>query len=182
MSWLQGRRREPAALQGVGRFIDGLTDPDPRVRTRSLRRCGRARVEAVVPLLRDRLLDPDCGVRGAAAGALGRIGGVRSADALMRSLRTRRLPSGRLCRELARCAPDFYLEMAVAQPENRRVRAALALAIGLRGPSPMVGTALGGLLDGDEAERAAAYHALGALGRTGAIPLRGRALSDQRPK
>ena len=76
MSWLQGRRREPAALQGVGRFIDGLTDPDPRVRTRSLRRCGRARVEAVVPLLRDRLLDPDCGVRGAAAGALGRTAAI----------------------------------------------------------------------------------------------------------
>ena len=183
MSWLQSRRRRvPAGVQAVSRLVDGLVDADPRVRARSARGCGAAGAEVAVPLLRERLLDPDSAVRGAAAAALGQIGGVRCADALMRSLRTRRLAPARLCRELARSAPDFYLEMAVMRPENRQVRAPLALALGLRGPSPMVGSALSSLLDGDESERAAAYHSLGALGRAAAIPLLVRALTDDSPR
>ena len=151
------------------------------MRARSVRACGSARLEAAVPLLRDRLLDPDRAVRGAAAGALGRIGGARCTEALMRSLRTHRLPAARLSRELARSAPDFYLETALAEPRNRQVRTALALALGLRGASSLAGAALGGLLDGDNRERAAAYHALGALHRSAAVPLLVRALSDGSP-
>ena len=83
-------------------LVDGLGDRDWAVRAASARECGARGVEQAVPLLTERLLDPDRRVRGAAAGALGRIGGTRSAEALMRALRSGRLGAGRLARELMR--------------------------------------------------------------------------------
>jgi HEAT repeat protein len=174
VSWLRRRRRNtintaPGLEDAV---VGGLTNPDPAVRAASARSCGAARLEAAVPLLAARLLDPDPGVRGAAAGALGRIGGARSADALLRALRTRRGPAGRLIRELARSAPDHYLESALERPENRPLRAALAVAAGLRPcPTPIARMLYELLDDGTEAERVAACHAFGALGYTEAVPV-----------
>jgi len=162
-------------------LVDGLGDRDPSVRAASARECGARAVEQTVPLLSERLLDPDRRVRGAAAGALGRIGGSRSAEALIRALRSGRLGAGRLARELARSAPDFFLEAALTRPENRQIRAALALTAGLRGRSSAVADQLLALLEGDPAERAAACHALGALRYTPAVPFLMDALFDSNP-
>src|SRR5205823_4650624 len=126
-------------------LVDGLGDRDWAVRAASARECGARGVEQAVPLLTERLLDPDRRVRGAAAGALGRIGGTRSAEALMRALRSGRLGAGRLARELARSAPDFFLEAALTRPENRQVRAALALTAGLRAATCSITFVSGGV-------------------------------------
>ena len=183
MRWFTARLRgaDPESEALGEHVVDGLRHPDPRIRAASVRSCGAARLEVAVPLLGERLLDPHPGVRAAAAGALGRIGGARSADALMRAVRTRRLPAGRLARELARSAPDLYLESALQLPENRHVRAVLALAAGLRGRSTTVASILPELLTGTEAERAAAYHALGAVGGPDAVPLLIDGLFDRSP-
>ncbi len=181
MRWFKARRRG-ADTEALGEHVvDGLRHPDPRIRAASVRSCGAAQLEGAVPLLGERLLDPHPGVRAAAAGALGRIGGAWSADALMRAARTRRVPAGRLARELARSAPDLYLESALRLPENRDVRAVLALAAGLRGRSTTVAGILVELLTGSEAERAAAYHALGAVGGPDAVPLLIDGLFDRSP-
>jgi HEAT repeat protein len=180
VSWF--RRRGAAHARMVDdSALDGLRHPDPRVRAASVRTCGAVHGEAAVLLLSERLLDPEPRVRAAAAGALGRIGGARSADALLRAARTRRLPAGRLARELARCAPDHYLEAALTRPENRGARAVLALAAGLRGRSSRVGGVLVELLRGGEDERAAAYHALGAVGGPDVVPLLIDGLFDRSP-
>ncbi len=183
MRWLRRRRKDAAADLGLDdAVVDGLAHPDPRVRAASARSCGAARLEGAVPLLAERLLDPDRRVRGAAAAALGRIGGARSADVLLRALRTCRVPTGRLIRELARSAPDRYLEAAMERAENRQSRAALAIAAALRThPIPIAGT-LYELMRGTEAERAAACHAFGALGYTEAAPVLMDTLFDRSPR
>jgi HEAT repeat protein len=139
-------------------------------------------MEQAIPLLSERLLDPDRRVRAVAASALGRIGGGRSAEALLHALRTCRLGAGRLSRELARAAPDFFLESALVRPENRKIRATLALTAGLRGRSSAVAEQLLALLEGDPAERAAACHALGCLHHTPAVPFLMDALFDPSPR
>lgn len=184
MSWLRRRRRRaPGGDLGLeDAVIDELTHRDPLVRAASARSCGAARIEAAVPLLAERLLDPDPRVRGAAAGALGRIGGVRSADALLRALRTRRVPAGRLIRELARSAPDLYLEEALERAENHQLRAALAVAAGLRPcPAPIAWLLYELLGKGTDGERVAACHAFGALAYTEAVPVLLDALFDRSP-
>jgi HEAT repeat protein len=180
MSWF---RRRAAAIPDVSEgILDGLRHPDPAVRAASLMSCGSARIEAALPLLAERLLDPHPRVRAAAAFALGRIGGARAADALLRAARTRRVPAGRLARELARSAPDHYLEAALQQPENRRVRPVLALAAGLRERSTAIGPLLFEMARGSEPDRTAAYHALGALGGDKAVLLLIDALFDPCPR
>jgi HEAT repeat protein len=161
-------------------LFDGLAASEPKARASHARRCGRPDFEVAVPLLEVGLLDSDIKVRQAAAEALGRIGGGRSSDALLTALRAGQLPPGRLARELARSAPDFYLEMALVTPENRSVRAPLAIAAGLRGRATAI-DALLPLLRGDEAERAAAAHALGGLGDTRVMPVLKDTLDDSSP-
>jgi HEAT repeat protein len=139
-------------------------------------------MEHTIPLLSERMLDPDKRVRAAAASALGRIGGGRSSEALLHALRTCRLGAGRLARELARAAPDFFLEAALVRPENRVIRATLALTAGLRGRSSEVAEQLMALLEGDPAERAAACHALGSLHHAPAVPFLMDALFDPSPR
>jgi len=139
-------------------------------------------MEQTIPLLNERLLDPDRRVRAAAARALGKIGGGRSADALLHAMRTSRLGCGRLARELARAAPDFYLETALMTPENRKIRAALALTAGLSGRPAGLIEQLFALLEGDPAERAAACHALGSLHHVPAVPFLMDALFDPSPR
>jgi hypothetical protein len=181
MSWF---RRKPAPTTGVSEgMLEGLRYPDPGVRAAAIRSCGSARMEAAIPLLSERLADPHPRVRAAAASALGRIGGSRAADALVRAARARRVPAGRLARELARCAPDHYLEAALLRPENRGVRPLLAVAAGLRGRSPAIVPLLVEMAaSSSEAERTAAYHALGALGEQGTVPMLVDALFDASPR
>jgi HEAT repeat protein len=174
-----GRRGgAPLRVPTADELVDGLADNDPAVRAASARACGTGRLEGSVPMLGERLIDPDPSVRAAAAGALGRIGGARSAEALLRALRTRQLGAGRLARELARSAPDFFLETALVRPENRQIRATLALAAGLRGRSTTVAEQLLALLEGDAEERTGACHALGVLHHTPAEPFLKSALAD----
>jgi HEAT repeat protein len=172
----------PLRAPTADELVDGLADTDPAVRAASARACGTGLLEGAVPMLSERLIDPDPSVRSAAAGALGRIGGARSAEALLRALRMRQLGAGRLARELARSAPDFFLETALLRPENRHVRATLALAAGLRGRSTVVAEQLLTLLQGDSAERAGACHALGALRHSPAEPSLKNALHDPDPR
>ena len=180
MSWF---RRRATPTSGVSDdMLDGLRHPDPDVRAASIHSCGTARLEAALPLLADRLLDPHPRVRAAAARALGQVGGARAADALVRAARTRRVPAGRLARELARCAPDHYLEAALQQAGNRGVRPLLALAAGLRGRTIAIQPLLIEMAGGSEPERTAAYHALGALGDEKVVPLLIDALFDPGPR
>jgi HEAT repeat protein len=78
----------------------------------------------------------------------------------MRTLRSRRLPLYRVVISLAKAAPDFYLEAAVADAHERDIRPWLVVAIGLRrrlAARPL----LLGLLDAEDARsRAAACRAL----------------------
>src|SRR5205807_8951564 len=98
------------------------------------------------------------------------------------AMRSGRLASGRLARELARSAPDFFLETALMRPENRQIRATLALTAGLRGRPLAVAEQLFALLEGDPTERAAACHALGGLHHTPAVPFLMDALFDPSPR
>lgn len=165
---------------GTHGLVEGLAARDPKVRASSAIQCGRPDLEVAVPLLGERLLDADREVRQAAATALGRIGGGRSSDVLLSALRAGRLPAGRLVRELARSAPDFYLELALVTPENHVVRPALAVAAGLRGRATAI-DALLPLLHGTEAERATAAHALGGLGDVRVVPLLEDKMNDSSP-
>src|SRR3989442_15545501 len=79
-------------------------------------------------------------VRHAAAKALGKIGGTRSAEALLRAIQ-RRGPTPTLIVELARAAPDLFLETALCVPQRTGVKGAVAVAAGLR-RRPAAGTPL----------------------------------------
>jgi len=81
----------------------------------------------IAPLLWSR--EPS--VRGAAARALGRIGGARSADALLVAIQ--RLGARPMfVIALARAAPDLYLETVLRSPQRRTLHPAVAIATGIR--------------------------------------------------
>jgi HEAT repeat protein len=78
------------AVEGTGKkigkpalgFLEAAgADPDPRVRRAALRWLGQLRDQAAVPLLTQRLRDPEEAVRSAAASALARIGPIGQAGA-----------------------------------------------------------------------------------------------------
>jgi HEAT repeat protein len=153
-----------AAGGALTAILDGLADEDPRRRERCARAVGALRLDAAIPWLRAQLSGDEAPVRLAAARALGRIGGARSADALLGALRARRVAASRLVLELTRAAPDHYIESWLADPRAAGIRASLATAAGLRrrrGSLPQLRRLA---LTGTERERAAACRALGWLG------------------
>jgi HEAT repeat protein len=179
--WLRGSAHAPAHPDVDAQVVDGLRHPDHGVRAASARTCGICRLEPAVPLLAERLADPHPRVRVAAARALGRIGGTRAADTLLRALRAGRLSAGRVAMEIARAAPDHYVVAEVERAENHDLRAPLVLAAALRRrPFPI--EILLELMQGSEAERAAACHALGVLGHSEAAPLLIDELFDHSPR
>jgi HEAT repeat protein len=132
-------------------------------RERCARLAGALRLDTAVPWLGMQLNAEERPVRLAAARALGRIGGARSADLLLGALRTRRLRPSRLVIELSRAAPDLYIETCLRSPANAAVRAQLAAAAGLRGRRSAIEPVRRLAAEGTERERATACRALGLI-------------------
>ncbi|TMF84980.1 MAG: HEAT repeat domain-containing protein [Chloroflexi bacterium] len=165
------RLRYEIAESGVLRQImDGLTAGDDGLRIRCAQLAGALRIEEAVPWLGSLLGRPNDDVQNAAARALGRLGGARSADALVRALYWRRGVKMRVVLELARCAPDHYLEAALFNPELVDVRQQVAFAIGLRRRKSSTAALLRLQAETARNERAAACRALGAVGDRRGVP------------
>ena len=160
-------------------LMNGLVDDDARRRERCARLAGALRLDAAVPWLGMQLNAVDRPVRRAAARALGRIGGTRSADLLIGALRTRRLPPSRLVIELSRAAPDLYIESCLLSHQNTSVRAQLAAAAGLRGRRSGVQPLRSLAVEGTERERATACRGLGLIGDPEAGPELSAALNHR---
>jgi HEAT repeat protein len=116
-------------------------------------------------------------VRDAAARALGRIGGTASAEALLRAIRRDR-PTRTLIVELARAAPDLFLETALCSPKRAGTRSAVVIAAGLRGRRAAVSPLLALLVSGNRKERAVACRALGWIRAEIALPTVAASLGD----
>ena len=161
---LQRVVRGLAVSGALDRILDDLAGRDRELRLRSVRLAGVLRIEAAAPWLEPLLASSQPRLRGAAARALGRIGGVRAADALVRGLGWRRGSTARLVMELARAAPDLYLEDRMADARYRRVRASLVLAAGLRKRRTSLPVLLELLEKGSRTERAMSARAIGWIG------------------
>ncbi|TMD36280.1 MAG: HEAT repeat domain-containing protein [Chloroflexi bacterium] len=149
--------------------IDGLASHEPTIRARSARIAGAMRMEEVVPWLTPLLRSTVPAVRGSAARALGRIGGIRCADALLIAIqRIGQRPS--LIVALARAAPDLYLEAILGGSELRAVYPAVAMAAGLRGRRTATAALILQLRGGSRRSRTASGRALGWLGAPAGIP------------
>jgi HEAT repeats len=130
-----------------------------------------------VPWLGPLLTARDHSVADAAARALGKIGGVRSAAALVRAIQ-RKGPNRRLVSELARGAPDLFIEARLGETESQTVRPALALAAGLRRRHTAISPLIELLQHGNRRERVISCRALGWIGAANAVPLIYEALGD----
>jgi HEAT repeat protein len=119
----------------------------------------------VVPLL----FAKDPSVADAGARALGRIGGANSASALVAAIRRRGLSRRRIS-ELARSAPDLFLECAIEAADRPVTRPALAIAAGLRRRRTAISPLLRLLERGSRKERVISCRALGWIGAASAIP------------
>jgi HEAT repeat protein len=150
--------------------LEGLVSGDPARRRISARFVGALQMEDAVPWLAPLALSSDRTVCDAAARALGRIGGSRSAQALLAAIQrngARRI----LITALARAAPDLFLEVALSEPHPPGVTQAVAIAAGLRRRHTAIGPLLALLVHGSRRERASACRALGWIGAGTASPL-----------
>ncbi len=153
----------------VDAVIDGLGSRDPIVRARSARITGAMRMEQAVPWLTPLLWSKAPAVRDSAARALARIGGVRSAGALLMAIQ-RIGPRPSLIVALARAAPDLYLEAVLGGSQLRAAQPAVAMAAGLRGRRTAAAALILQLRSGSRRARKASSRALGWLGASGGIP------------
>ena len=116
-------QRLVAAFKDSGvadRVIARLSAKSPVQRARSARVIGALRMYDAVSWLADQLQSRERSVSDAAARALGRIGGAQSANALQLAIQRKGL-SRRLVTELARAAPDLYLELALGEQQRPAV-------------------------------------------------------------
>ena len=118
----------------------------------------------LVPLL----FAKDPSVADAGARALGRIGGASSASALIAAIQ-RRGQNRRRISELARSAPDLFLESAMEGSDRPVTRPALAIAAGLRRRRTAISPLLKLLERGTRKERVISCRALGWIGASSAI-------------
>jgi HEAT repeat protein len=88
----------------------------------------------------------------------------------------------RLIAELARAAPDFFIEGALGEPQRGAVRAALAIAAGLRRRQTASGELIRLVHVGSRRERAISCRALAWIGAHTAVPVIAGALDDPDPK
>jgi HEAT repeat protein len=163
------------------RLVNRLTSTDSALQTDSARILGALRMEQAFPWLAPLLAARQRAVRDAAARALGRIGGARSAEALLLAIQR----SGRsviLMVELARAAPDLFLETALRQPRRSGTRGAVAAAAGLRRRRSAVRPLMALLASGSRRERAISCKALGWIGDRSAVPAISAALEDKEQK
>ena len=149
--------------------IDGLGSREPTVAARSARIAGAMRMEQVVPWLTPLLWSRWPTVRDCATRALSKIGGVRSADALLMAIQ-RIGPRPSLIVALARAAPDLYLEAVLGGSQLRAAHPAVATAAGLRGRRTAIAALILQLRTGSRRTRKASSRALGWLGASAGIP------------
>ena len=153
----------------TSKVIDGLGLRDPLVKRQSARIAGLLRMEAAVPWIAPLLWSRDASVRASAAHALGTIGGVRSADALVIAIQ-RLGPRSSLIIALARAAPDLYIEAILSARHPRAALQAAAAAAGLRGRRTAIAPLIAQSGVGSTRFRAAGTRALGWIGSPTAVP------------
>jgi HEAT repeat protein len=158
-------------------LVDQMASSDANRRRRGAQLVGALGMEHAAALLSPLLSASETEVRDAAARALGRMGGTRCADLLLRAIR-RRAPNRTLIVELARAAPDLFLETALCIPRQAGSRTAVAIAAGLRRRRAAVTPLLALLAAGSRGERAAACTALGWIGAATALPMVAESLRD----
>lgn len=149
--------------------VDQLAAGDAVRRARSARLAGALRLEQAVPWLGGLLHAMDSETRQAAARALGRIGGARSAETLLRAI-GRRPATPSLLISLAHASPDLFLETVLSTPAGEAPREMVAVAAGLRRRMASVRPLVDLLESGTPAERAAARRALRSLGAARPAP------------
>src|SRR4029077_21030557 len=103
--------------------------------------------------------------------------GTRSAEAILRAIR-REGPRRTLLIELARAAPDLFLEAALCENKRTGTRTAVAIAAGLRGRRAAVAPLVALLASGSRRERAASCRALGWIKAESALPAVAASLAD----
>lgn len=175
-------RREPAggptarriaiAFRNCGHadgVVERLGAKSPQQRARSARLVGALQMYESVPWVVGLLESRDRTVSDAAARALGRIRGAASAGALVTAIQRRGL-NRRLVAELARSAPDLFIESALGEPQRPSVRPALAMAAGLRRRRAALGPLLALVERGTRRERVIGCRALGWIGSGTAVP------------
>lgn len=158
--------------------VERMSSRSVRDRVTGARIAGALHIYETVPWLSPLLAAHDPSVADAAARALGKIGGNPSASSLLFAIR-RRGPTRRLISELARCAPDLFIESALSERQKPTVRPALAIAAGLRRRHTAVSHLATLLQRGSRRERVISCRALGWIGAGTAIPLIRAGLADR---
>jgi HEAT repeat protein len=161
----------------VDRMIDHLEARTVRQRAASARAIGALRLYEAVSNVAP-LLAQERPVADAAARALGRIGGTHGASALLLAIQRRGL-NRRLVAELARAAPDLFVEAALTESLKPGARPALALAAGLRRRRTATSHLVALVQRGSRRERVISCRALGWIGAATAIPVITEALNDR---
>ena len=158
--------------------VDELSARSVGARKTSVRFLGAMHIESAVPWIAPLLRSGDRALFESAARSLGRIGGLRSAAALLNAVhRTgmRRI----LITELARAAPDLFLETALSEALRPGLVQAAAIAAGLRRRRTALGPLLALLRHGTRRERAIACRSLGWIGDASATATLIGALDDE---
>ena len=144
----------------VNGVIEGLGAPTVERRIRSCTALGALRLEDAVPWVAPLLRAKNPKVSASAARALGRIGGVRSADALIAAIQHKG-PRRTFIGALARAAPDLFLETALQSRLRRGTLAAVAIAAGLRRRHTAIGPLTSLLGTGTHRQRVICCRVLG---------------------
>lgn len=160
------------------RAVEKLSSKSPQDRARNARLVGALRMYDATAWVAELLDARDRSVSDSAARALGLIGGGAAANALLKAIHRRGL-NRRLVAELARSAPDLYVETALREPQPEAVRPALAIAAGLRRRRAAVGPLIELMQHGSPRERAISIRALGWIKASSAAPMITDALQDR---
>jgi len=174
-------RRLVAVLMNSGAIdgaIERLGSAGVQHRVGAARTIGALRLHDAVSRVAPLLSARERPVSDAAARALGRIGGAQSANALLRAIHHGRV-SRRFVAELARSAPDLFVESALAASFRPGVRSALALAAGLRRRRTASTHLISLVQRGSSRERVIGCRALGWIGASTAIPVITAALNER---
>jgi HEAT repeat protein len=174
-------RRLAAAIKRAGladAVIDGLSSRDPILRARCLRVAGAMRMEPLVAWIAPLLWSGEPVIRSSAARALGRIGGARSADALLAAIQ-RLGPRPMFIIALARAAPDLYLETVLRSPQQKSTHPAAAMAAGIRRRRTATYALMAQLAGGSRRMRIVCSRALGWIGAPVGAQALSTALTDR---
>ena len=157
--------------------IEGLAARGVDRRIRSCRTVGALRMHGAVSWLTPLLRAKDARLSGAAARALGRIGGTQAAEALLAAVH-RNGPRRVLVLALAQAAPDLFLETALCSSRRPGALSAVAIAAGLRRRRTAIGPLVALLGSGTRRQRVICCRALGWINARSAIPAVRLTLAD----